>query len=87
MKCHYCFGHGGTEHDDCNAEMYGPAVECQMQNPTLPYFGDVCLVAHTGKITFSHLMKMSDNIFANIDFNFNTHSPFIWIFLSRITRW
>ena len=48
LKCHYCFGHGGTEHDDCDAEMYGPAVECQMQNPTLPYFGDVCLVAHTG---------------------------------------
>ena len=40
--------------------MYGPAVECQMQNPTLPYFGDVCLVAHTGIITFSHLMKLSD---------------------------
>ena len=50
MKCHYCFGHGGTEHPDCDSENYGPEVECQMQNPTLPYFGDVCLVAHTGVI-------------------------------------
>ena len=48
LECYYCYGHAGTEHDDCDSDIFGKKIECQMQNPELPYFGDVCAVGHTG---------------------------------------
>ena len=51
MECYYCFGHAGTEHDDCDVDEYGEKVVCQMHDPREPNYGDVCFVGHTGLIT------------------------------------
>ena len=53
LECYYCFGHAGTEHDDCDVDEYGEKVVCQMHDPREPNYGDVCFVGHTGLIIFS----------------------------------
>ena len=52
LECYYCFGHAGTEHDDCDVDEYGEKVVCQMHDPREPNYGDVCFVGHTGLIMF-----------------------------------
>lgn len=48
LECYYCYRHAGTERDECDVDIFGETVECQMQDPKLPHFGDVCSVGHTG---------------------------------------
>ena len=48
LRCYYCYGHAGTEHDNCDVDVYGDEVSCQMHDPREPNYGDVCFIGHTG---------------------------------------
>lgn len=50
IECYYCFGHAGTQHDDCDDDFFGDKITCQMHDRQLPNYGDVCYVGHTGCI-------------------------------------
>ena len=45
IDCYYC----GHEEDDCNADMPGVKVQCQMDDPEGHNYGNVCFVGHSGK--------------------------------------
>ena len=45
LQCYYCL-----HYDECTADKPGELVECQMENPSEPHYGDACEVAHTGKM-------------------------------------
>ena len=44
-KCYYC---GHEESEECNDDVPGKEVTCQMSDPEQDYFGDVCYVGHDG---------------------------------------
>ena len=49
LQCYYCL-----HYDKCTADEPGELVECQMENPSEPHYGDACEVAHTGKNLINH---------------------------------
>ena len=56
MKCYYCDNtHSNLMGWDCTADSPGFQVQCQMDSKEESYYGDACIVAHTGKIP---LMKL-----------------------------
>ena len=48
LECYYCYGHAGTEHDNCDEDIPGDKVVCQMHDPRQPNYGDACFIGHTG---------------------------------------
>ena len=40
---------------DCTADSPGFQVECQMDSKEESYYGDACIVAHTGKSSYMKL--------------------------------
>ena len=50
LECYYCYGHSGTEKDECDSDITGEPVYCQMHDPKFPHYGDVCSIGHTGYI-------------------------------------
>ena len=45
-QCYFC----DETSNDCNADIFGVKVHCQLENSSGPHYGDVCIVGHTGKI-------------------------------------
>ena len=57
IKCYYCKHLEG----DCNENMAGEIVECQMSNPRENYYGDACFVGYSGivELRFCNVCKTS----------------------------
>ena len=45
LKCYYC----GHQEDECNEFETGELVDCQVNNPEEPHYGDSCYVGYPGK--------------------------------------
>ena len=48
---------------DCTADSPGFQVQCQMDSKEESYYGDACIVAHTGKTPFMKLWLNESCIF------------------------
>ena len=48
LECYYCESDGGEEGDKCDSEIHGEIINCQIDSPEYPHYGDVCAVGHTG---------------------------------------
>ena len=57
IKCYYCRHLEG----DCNANIAGEIVECQMSNPRENLYGDACFVGYSGNIKIRYC-ESSHNI-------------------------
>ena len=58
IKCYYCKHLEG----DCNANIAGEIVECQMNDPRENYHGDACFVGYSGNIRIRYC-NFYDTIF------------------------
>ena len=54
LECYYC---RYDEEGDCNADMDGIEVQCQMNNPEEHHYGDACYVGHSGNIIYTVQFK------------------------------
>ena len=81
MQCFYCL-----HYDDCTADKPGELVECQMENPSEPHYGDACEVAHTGKNLRSHEVCQKITFYSNLNFlqNCTSFLNFNFVVDSRI---
>ena len=51
LKCYYCDNsHLDVLEGDCSADSPGFQVTCQMDSKEASYYGDACVVGHTGKV-------------------------------------
>ena len=48
LECYYC---GHDDPGECNEEVPGEEIHCQMSNPEEPHYGDSCFVGHSGKLS------------------------------------
>ena len=46
LECYYC---GRDNPGECNGDVPGEEIHCQMLHPEEPHYGDSCFVGHSGK--------------------------------------
>ena len=56
LKCYYCDNsHLDVLEGDCSAGSPGFQVTCQMDSKEASYYGDACVVGHTGKVKYDSI--------------------------------
>ena len=55
LECYFC----GHEEEECNAEVHGTEVRCQMDDPENHNYGDSCYVGHSGTVCVTLIRILS----------------------------
>ena len=74
MRCFYCGVEDGIE---CTSGIHGEEVQCQMENPQEPHYGDYCYVGHNGNT------KIICQISKSVEFQIISIHDYFTLFINK----